>query len=266
MKLQQKFIIPISIITVVAALLVSYVIARQIRIDALKRAQDVTAEYIQSKASEYLLPEHFDAPVNAEPDSIFEHFQKVIRTKEVLKIKAFNTNGDIIFSTAKENIGQKSDSPNYFAARDGKIAVQIKPPLLEQSNIDMAGFKQVMEIYVPIRINGKIQGVIETYYKMDLINESIRETTNSLLLVVGILALSLLISTYVLLKVVVINPITKLREVSDKISNGVIDVELPDIRTNDEIRALNDALKGVFAAIELLRDEIQQRDAAEKRG
>ncbi len=265
MKLQAKFVIPTVVITAIAAIVVSYVVAHQIRQDTLKRAQEVTAEYIQAKASEYLLPEHFSSQ-HTGPDSIFEYFQKAIRTKEVLKIKAFDKKGLIIYSTAKENIGQISDSPNYYVAREGRIAVQIKPPLKEQSNIDMAGYKQVMEIYTPVRFNGQIYGVIETYYRMDLINESIRETTRSVLTIIGIFALAVLVLTYLLLKVVVLGPVSKLKEVSDRISKGEIDVELPDISTKDEIRDLNDAMKGVFAVVELLRDELQQRDAAEKRG
>lgn len=266
MKLLYKFFLPVISITVIVSVVVGYSISKQVKKNALKRAQFVTADYILAKATERLSTENFEDRDYARQFGVFESFMNLIKTKEIIKIKAFNANSDIIYSTSKKDIGQKTDSRNYKKALQGQIAADIKPPIEEQDNIDLLGYKQVMEVYVPISYDKKVQGVIETYYKMDFINDDIGEATRKILTFIAIFAIAILLSIYLVLKIVIVNPIAKLKEVSDEISSGNLDVRLPEIKTKDEIRDLNEALKGVFAAIEFLADEVKRRDAESKKG
>lgn len=265
MKLLYKFFLPVVVITVIISVVVGVTISRQIKQTALERAQMVTAEYIAQKAYEQLTAESFLDPNYEAHYDIFRDFMRSIVTAEIIKIKAFNDKATIIYSTAKESIGQKSDSANYKSALAGKVAVEIKPPLKdEKENIDLAGYRQVMEIYVPIFIDKKIVGVVETYYKMDFINESINETVRNVLALIILYAVVVLASIYGILKMVILSPVGKLKVAADKIAVGDLNVQLPEITSKDEIRDLNEAMKGVLAAVELLTDEVKKHE--EQRG
>src|SRR5665648_1274487 len=88
-------------------------ISTQIKDNALERAQHITAEYISSKAISELTPASFSSEDYRNQTDVFDSFLEHIRTEEVIKIKVFNLNHEIIYSTAKENIGTKTDSQNY---------------------------------------------------------------------------------------------------------------------------------------------------------
>ena len=178
MKLRMKLIFPIFLITAVMLAVTAYLVADYIEQDALGRAQHVTAEYISAKAREQLTPEHFQDADFQRQKPVFEQFMHQIKTPEILKIKVFNAKFDIIFSTAADDIGKKTDSTNYRKSlQEGKIAASIKPPVDETANIELMGYRQLMEIYVPIVYNGRTEGVIEAYFKMDAIN-SVAEVTS----------------------------------------------------------------------------------------
>lgn len=187
-----------------------------------------------------------------------------IKTRAVIKIKVFNADSRIIFSTKNENIGKTTESNNYKTALTGDVAVNIKPPLEEKENIDLSGYKQIMEIYVPIKYNDEIVGVIVTYYKLDSLNEHIQATKRKICIAIGFFAVTILASFFIILSVVVINPVKKITDVSNKISNGDLNIHLPEIKTRDEIKDLNEALKGVFAVVELLTDEVKRLESKGK--
>lgn len=245
MKLMPKAFFPIIIITLIISVASGMIISMQIENNALERAQFVTAEYISLKATEELTPDAFRDEDYLNQSYVFDSFLKHIRTDEIIKIKVLNLNHDIIYSTSKENIGDKTDSKDYEKALTGEIAVLIKDPLQEQTNIDLKGYDQVMEIYVPIVYDGKIEGVIETYYKMDYINERISKITTKVLIFIGIFSTLILIAVYSILTFVVIKPINALIAVADKITDGELDTKLPDAKSNDEVSNL-------IASIEML--------------
>lgn len=266
MKLLPKFFLPVIISTLLISVVVGYTVSNKIKQNALKRAQIVTADYINTKAHERLSPANFQDPDFFGQYETFEVFMGLITTKEIIKIKVFNADDDIIFSTSRNDIGQKTDSKNYKKALTGQIATNIKAPIDEAANIDIAGYKQVMEVYVPILYDNKIVGIIETYYKMDFINEDISETTKAIVTLIVIYALAILVSIYLILKFVIINPVTKLKEVADQVSNGDLNISLPHMKSKDEIRDLNEALKGMFAAIEFLTDEVKDKNEESRHG
>lgn len=263
MKLREKFFLPIIVFTVLISIAIAFGLSRKIKEYSLQRVQVVTADYIRSKALERLTPENFRNKDFSAEYKTFETFMNLFRTNEIIKIKVFNADYHIIFSTSAKDIGQITESRNYQKSLSGQVVASIKPPVDEASNVDIYGYKQVMEVYVPIAYEGKVEGVIEAYYKMDFINEHIAETTRLVLILIAVSAVSMLLSVYLILQIVIISPVTKLKQVSNKVSNGDLDIQLPDIKSKDEIRDLNEALKGVFAAIEFLTDEIKNKDRKE---
>ncbi len=245
MKLVPKEFLPIIAITLVISIVIGLTISSQIKDNTLQRAQIVTAEYISEKAKEQLVAENFQDANFSNQFKTFDDFLKQIQTKEIIKIKVFNANHDIIYSTTKENIGEKTNSQNYEKAIGGDVAAFIKDPIVERENIELKGYRQVMEIYVPIVYNGKVEGVIETYYKMDFINENIAEVTSKVLTIIGAFSILVLIAVYLVLTYVVIKPVNALKDAADKITDGELDTKLPEAKSDDEVSCL-------IASIEML--------------
>src|SRR5665648_640050 len=248
MKLMPKIFLPIILITLIISIVIGMTISTQIKDNSLERAQLVTADYIHAQAVSGLNPASFSNEDYRNQTEVFASFLEHIRTEEIIKIKVFNLNHEIIYSTARENVGTKIESLNYENAVNGKISVIVKDPIEDQTNIDLVGYKQVMEIYVPINYDGKIEGVIETYYRMDYVNEVISKVTAKVLMLLGLFSALILITVYLILTFVVIKPINALIVVADKITDGELDTKLPEAKSNDEMSNLVASLEMLVAS------------------
>ena len=260
MRLVLKVFLPIIAITIAISALIGITISDQIKDNSIERAQIVTADYISTKSTEQLVPANFQDNNFSNQYGTFDQFLKQIRTKEIIKIKVFNINHDIIYSTTKENIGEKTNSQNYEKALKGEIAVQIKDPIVEKENIEMKGYRQVMEIYVPIIFDGKVEGVIETYYKMDFINENITEVTSKVLWITAGFTFLILIAIFLVLKFIVTDPVNALRNAADRITDGELDTKLPEARSDDEISNLIASIEMLVASYKLKSKPAESRE------
>lgn|SRR5574341_891917 len=254
MKLRLKLILPIILITAVMAVLTVYLITDDLEQDALIRAQQVTAEYIIAKARERLTPENFQDADFQRQKPVFEAFLNLVKTPEILKIKVFDAKFNIIYSTKAEDIGRKTDSTNYRKSLlEGKIAASIKPPVDETTNIELMGYRQLMEIYVPISYANRTEGVVEVYFKMDAINQAIKDTSTKVVGLIVLFALVVCVAMYAFLTAMVVRPLKRLKGAADKIVAGQTDVSLPYLSTRDEIGALRETLKNVLETMESVK-------------
>src|SRR5574341_1067230 len=226
MKLRLKLILPIILITAVMAVLTVYLITDDLEQDALIRAQQVTAEYIIAKARERLTPENFQDADFQRQKPVFEAFLNLVKTPEILKIKVFDAKFNIIYSTKAEDIGRKTDSTSY---------------------------RKLMEIYVPISYANRTEGVVEVYFKMDAINQAIKDTSTKVVGLIVLFALVVCVAMYAFLTAMVVRPLKRLKGAADKIVAGQTDVSLPYLSTRDEIGALRETLKNVLETMESVK-------------
>jgi methyl-accepting chemotaxis protein len=61
----------------------------------------------------------------------------------------------------------------------------------------------------------------------------------------------------------IIKDINNLTRVSNKISQGKLDIQLPIIKSKNEIYELNEALKSVIAAVEFLKDYAEEQQSTQ---
>lgn len=247
MKLRTKFSLAIIVITAAVSGLAMFLVTRHIESTALDRAKQMTAQHIKLKAAEQLAPSTFNSADFLLEKETFSSFMNLIRTPEIIKIKVFNSRFDIIYSTNEQDIGKKTDSVNYRNSLEkNSVLAIIKPPETEAANIDMLGYRQVMEVYVPIAYEGHTEGVIEAYFKMDAVNRSIAETSGSVIGIITGFALVIIIATHVLLSTFVVRPLRRIAAAVEGIAAGRPGAEIPALRTSDEIGELAAQLKGIL--------------------
>ncbi len=251
MKLRLKLLLPIIAITAAMSGLTAYLISDHIEQDALARAQQITAEHVTAKTREALTAENFQDRDFARQQPAFEALLKQIRTPDILKIKVFNSRFDIIYSTAAGDIGTKTDSSSYRRSlQDGLVVASIKPPLNEKANIELYGYRQLMEVYVPISFDNRVEGVIEAYFKMDAVNRSVSETTRKVIGLIILLAATVCIVVYLMLTTMVVRPLRLLTKAADNAASTPPDAPvppLPSIAARDEIADLRKALDRVIS-------------------
>ncbi|MEK6743204.1 MAG: HAMP domain-containing protein [Nitrospirota bacterium] len=251
MKLRMKLLLPIILIAAAMSLLTAYFVADHIEQEALQRAQAMTAEHVAAKIREGLTVENFRDQDFQRQKTAFESFLRLVRTPEILKVKIFNAKFDIIYSTTAADIGTKTDSSNYRQSLlDSRVLSVIKPPQTEKANIELHGYRQLMEVYVPVVIDGKTEGVIEAYFKMDTVKDAIRATTIQVIALIIVLAAAICIAVYSILTVVVIRPLRSMTQAVEKLTAGEAGTTLPFIGTKDEISVLRDALAQMISALD----------------
>ncbi|PIN70230.1 hypothetical protein COV93_02420 [Candidatus Woesearchaeota archaeon CG11_big_fil_rev_8_21_14_0_20_43_8] len=232
MRLIYKLLFPTLIVIILINLLVGMYITNFVETEATDRHIKTTAHSIQQMTPKHITAEDFN---NGDPD-VFQEYMDAIKSEEVLKIKAFDTDSKIIFSTDKDNIGMIADNPDYDTALTGIVVSEINSPEKERSNKDLEGFDQVIEVYVPISYDGKIKGVIEVYYDLDTVNEEIKTTKRLVMINSGILTFTGFLSVIIMMYLVILRPISRFkRELKDNQPLSVnSDDELGDLARSFE--------------------------------
>lgn len=251
MKLRMKLLVPIILLAAAMSLLTVYFVADHIEQDALQRAQVMTAEHVATNIREGLTAANFRDQDFQRQKTAFEGFLRQVRTPEILKVKVFNAKFDIIYSTTAADIGTKTDSSFYRQSlHDSKILSVIKPPVAEKANIELQGYRQLMEVYVPVIIDGKTEGVIEAYFKMDAVKDSIRTTTKMVIALIIVLASAICVAVYSILTVVVIRPLRSMTHAVEKLTAGEPGAALPFLGSGNEISVLRDALARMISTLD----------------
>ena len=82
-----------------------------------------------------------------------------------------------------------------------------------------------------------------------------------------IIGLSIVIAGFIILffSRTIIKDITNLTKATSRISQGELDVQLPEIKSKNEIYELNEGLKSVVAAVEFLKDVAAEKNNGQKK-
>jgi len=243
MKIKTRLFIW-SLVIVVAIILggifLSYSFSDQYWSTTIDRTQFVTANSIMVHAQAHLIPEDFVVGDFEKQEKTFSEFFLSIDTSEMIRIKVWSKEGIILFSDSNEIVGKDfSDNSRFQEAIKGSIQPVIKEPE-KPENIAEKGYGQLMEVYVPITLEGEIVGVIETYTSLDHLNNSINESNQ--IIMIGTLTVILFVISIIILSVYnleksITTPIKKLRESTKEISKGNFDVNLK-FDSSDEINEL----------------------------
>jgi signal transduction histidine kinase len=116
----------------------------------------------------------------------------------VVKIKIFNNQGKIIYSTDKTQIGrERKNTSNFQAAMSGKIVTRLSKRGTYSEVTDNLKKRELLSSYIPIQhdyLGDEIEGVFELYSDVTPLVEKIERTQRHIVLnITGILGLLYLI-------------------------------------------------------------------------
>jgi len=212
------------------------------------------ASLVRIQANNHLSPEIFSEPNLKTTQKTFDQFFKEINTHNVLKIKVWDTNAKIIASNDPTIVGLRFwDNQTFQKAIKGQIAVEIKAPL-KAENIKEKGYRQLMEVYVPIvYANKKIVGVIEAYVILDGLNRQILYTQKEILSnlsIISALVLIVISGIFILQYKGFLIKINKLIKYTSQIGVGNFDVKVNYIK--------DDELSKIFLALNKMSNELKE--------
>lgn len=186
-----KFLVLAS--TLFAILAAVFIVASSIiiRNSFIDRSKLAVGSAIQFETKD-LQPQDFSLKDPKHAESVFNNLYNKVKSTEIIRIKVWDYSAKVIFSDDKSIVGQRFADNKSF-----KEAILSKEPVTEigaktkPENVSELGYKQLLEVYVPITFKGETvpSGVIEAYFKLDDVNSRIRET--QLILITTIVAFSL---------------------------------------------------------------------------
>ena len=220
----------------------SILLSEQLTINEIQRARDTTAEHLRIEAAHHLNPEDFIPENFDEKDKMFTEFFSTVSTPEIIRIKVWSMDGTVVYSDNKAIVGKNFyDNPTFQKATTGETVIEIKEPV-KPENIGELGYEQLMEVYIPISLSSNgIDGVIETYTKLDYVNAAIEQANSILFSTIAIATLIVVIVVfflYFLLNQNVVRPIMMLKRTSDQVTNGNLD-KRAELNGSDDIANLS---------------------------
>ena len=249
MKIKTGIVLWLTIVIAIVAIVsfsMSQVVSDYFKKTILERDIDVNAKFIQLQARQHLTPEDFIAKDFANKDKTYKKFFDEINTDEIVRFKVWSTDKTIVYSDQKDEIGKTfSDDDELNDALGGEVQSEISD-LEKSENISEKNFKQLIEIYVPIKSDsGTVIGVIETYASMDLVNTYIGNANQSIFLIaiagISFVSLTVLLAFNVFRKNL-INPVLDIRIQTKKIQEGDFDIK-SESKGYDEVKKLGTAVE-----------------------
>jgi len=153
----------------------------------------------ESKKVGQHIPVHQD--INKKNQIMNIAMEHIMEDFQIAKIKLFDKDGYVIYSTQKEDIGTKNKHKYFYEnVQKGELYYKVVNKG-EVTLEDEIIYKDVAEIYIPILKNGVFIGSSEIYYdissKKHHLNQLIEKTDNLFIVVISTLQIIVLIMIYI---------------------------------------------------------------------
>lgn len=185
-SLTFKFLIPVLLVFVVIAVFLSYQTSVMVKNILIDQSSSLVVDFVQIQARNHITSaSDFSLQDPQKTEQVFQEVLREVKTRDVIRIKVWDKDATIIFSDDKSIVGKKfTDNHEFQEAIQGEVEVEIKEPVAEE-NVAEKGYRQLMEVYVPITLAGEsgVSGVIETYYNLDALNSNIQKAQTRIIFI-----------------------------------------------------------------------------------
>ena len=166
----------------------------------INQAKKSTSDFVQIQVETHLGPSFFEHKIRSEQEINDQHqgfliFYREVQTEDVIKVKMWDDTGTIIHihDNFTDHIDYESinksypDNLRFQKAMMGEANVEVKAPT-NPENFGEQGYRQLMEIYIPVYLAGQNTpvGVAEVYYKLDSLNNQIKNINNKIVVTISL--------------------------------------------------------------------------------
>lgn len=243
LKIKTILIINLAITVTLVAIFSTFVlfsVSDVLKKSLIERGETEVAALISVQVRNHITEDIFSETDLTKTQNIFSSFFKEVKTNDILRIKAWDKNARVIAANDTSIIGKAFPKNEEFQeAIRGKVVSEIKEPL-QAENVKEQGYKQLMEVYVPIFSSdggSDVIGVIETYTILDSLNRQIDAAQRDLMIKVVTVSVPLILLLGALFFVLyrkVYNGITALSSFAKVLGSGKLSEKL-NIQSEDEL-------------------------------
>jgi two-component system sensor kinase FixL len=166
----QKFSILCLAVLVLFGIVFGWIITTSLEHNILDRSKKVTAIIVSEEVQKELADTDLITPkMGSEFDAFAERVKHLSLGPDIVRIKVWNKGQVVVWSDEKRLVGQRfPDNEELKGALNGEITSEISTLKKSEQKFERQ-FKRLLELYVPIRFNGKtdIETVFEIYQNLD---------------------------------------------------------------------------------------------------
>jgi len=166
----QKFSILCLAVLVLFGIVFGWIITTSLEHNILDRSKKVTAIIVSEEVQKELADTDLITPkMGSEFDAFAERVKHLSLGPDIVRIKIWNKGQVVVWSDEKRLVGQRfPDNEELKGALNGEITSEISTLKKSEQKFERQ-FKRLLELYVPIRFNGKtdIETVFEIYQNLD---------------------------------------------------------------------------------------------------
>jgi len=243
LKIKTILIINLTITVALVAIFSTFIlfsVSDVLKNSLIERGEREVAALISVQVRNHITEDIFTEADLAKTQSTFADFFKEVKTNDILRIKAWDRNAKVIAANDTSIIGKSfPENEEFQESIRGEVVSEIKAPLGLENEKEQ-GYKQLMEVYVPIFSSdggSGVIGVIETYTILDSLNRQIATAQKDLMtkvVTVSVPLILLLVALFFVLYRKVHNGISSLSSFAKVLGSGKLGEKL-NIESEDEL-------------------------------
>jgi len=231
-------------------------------------AEDEAVRYVTFLVHAFDL-EKLPIEKNSIPPGIATDVGRYSRDEQLIKLRVFAANGEIVFSTMPKEIGELNER-DYFHKQVAAGQVYSKSVTKDNFSAEMEVVKtDLVETYVPIMAGDHFRGAVETYYDVTRSTRAITRLTTHSLVSLAVVSFFLLGLLYYALQRADLSIVARLRaenelrrtneELEERVAERTGELVVVNRNLNDEVAEKNlaqAALSSALAEMEQAKDKI----------
>lgn len=203
-NLVRRILLLVIALFIGTSALLGILVSIQMKHAFLEEQKRSIAEIVQHRVKLHLNKEYFQSNNTNSNLPKFIEFKDEMLSSNIVRIKIYDSDGVVLYSDAPQLIGQKlfSDEPSVLQEiLSGKVVADISNPN-KTEDIYEKNFGQLLEIYVPIYFdnNNQVAGIIEVYYKVDILQHAIKQSQIILIAYICIIFAILFLFLYLIVR------------------------------------------------------------------
>jgi PAS domain S-box-containing protein len=197
LSLLSRFTLTGLSLTVAIGVVLGFALGRQLEASALHQEAENAADQVATVLGPLLQPDDFAAPLSPERyTALDEVIRERILRQHIVQIKLWDRARTIVYSEDAASVGEQHPENDELAeALNGQIATEINDRPKAENDGESWAAARLMEVYLPVRLNGRIVGAYELYHDLSAVEPVIAETQRflwlNLALAFGVLYLAL---------------------------------------------------------------------------